>query len=90
VKGGALVKIVVAVCDICQSDQDVDSYTISSGRRKVVADLCGGHREPLEGLLNKGQATTPARPRKAASKPPAKPGRASRSRIKVTPIDEVR
>lgn len=79
-------RIVVTVCDVCESQDGVVSYEMKrkgAKGRSVQRDLCEKHKAPLESVLA-GVAAAP-------SKPPAKKAAAKKStaRKRVTTLKEI-
>lgn len=77
-----MVEVTVRVCNVCQDRaRETKRYTVGdeSGRGAEV-DLCEEHGEPLEGFLGEPPKRGPKGPQKRSS---------GRSRIQVTPIEEV-
>lgn len=69
---------VITVCDICESDRDVQQWEIKGEDGKAKPELCGTHSAPLKRLLNPQAEST-------ADAPQARPrGRGRTSRYVVT------
>jgi hypothetical protein len=83
--GGALSKIAVVVCNVCeQLGKPTRPYKVTQGRRSVAVDLCDDDSVSLEALLP-GQPAVPKVNAKDLSngKPAKRRGRG------VTPMSEV-
>lgn len=72
-----MARITISVCDVCESQSEVQHYEIKVGAKRRVLDLCREHGAPLEDLL----ARAPKAAKKAAAK--AAPGR------KVMTMEEI-
>lgn len=54
-----MAKITVTVCDTCETQDEVRSYTLTEGERVVEVDLCATHAAALEALLPKPRPAAP-------------------------------
>jgi len=71
-------KKVITVCDICDSDRDVQQWEIKGEEGKAKPELCGTHSAPLKRLLNAQAEGTADAPQTRAR------GRGRQSRYVVT------
>lgn len=56
-------RVEVASCDECGSENDVESFRISSSTKAAHLDLCAVHRRPLLDIMNAGRANAAQRHR---------------------------
>lgn len=54
---------VITVCDVCETEEGVQSYEVRKGTRKKKVDLCAEHNGPLESYFPATAAKKAAAPR---------------------------
>lgn len=64
----------IIVCDICESDKDVQSWEVRHDGGKKRVELCATHSKPLADVMALGEggdaaASTPSAPRRGGRRP---------------------
>jgi hypothetical protein len=73
----------VLVCDVCESDEDVEDFTVASGDGELLVDLCPKHRQPLVELRRHGRWN------RRADGPPARSASTRSSDTGASPLSDV-